>query len=84
VTAPDWSDAMLADLARDYPADVHDDVADLIAGVRAVLALHAPDEDEYGAFCPTCLDDNGIGYVASCAPHPCATVRALNLDTNGA
>jgi len=50
VTAPDWSDAALADLARDYPADAHDDVADLIAGVRRLLALVEAHENPDGAW----------------------------------
>ena len=33
-----WTVAELDDLARDYPADAHADVAALIAGARALLA----------------------------------------------
>jgi hypothetical protein len=37
VNGPEWDDALLADLGRAYRN--HLDVADLVAGVRRVLAL---------------------------------------------
>jgi len=78
MTAPDWTDDALADLARDYPADTHDDVADLIAGVRAVLRLHpetqhlsygdgGPERPVSPTYCRNCYE-----------PWPCEHIRALN------
>lgn len=72
MTAP-WTDAELDDLARDYPADAHADVAALIAGARAVVALHAPIDRNGLAHCSHCIDTWDWEY-------PCATVRALSLE----
>lgn len=74
---PPWTDEVLASMERDYRT--HPDVADLIAGVRRVLALC---EHEWYAF-PTSViapDDDGTPprfvEVAD-------LLRALN-DPNGA
>lgn len=83
MTAP-WTDAELDDLARDYPADAHADVAALIAGARAVVALHRPEDDPSWVCYPPadcceacCPGEPNRGVHV---PYPCATVRALSLE----
>jgi hypothetical protein len=68
VNGPEWDDALLADLGRAYRN--HPDVADLVAGVRAVLALHIPLRTARLSGLPTCAECGGL--------IPCDTVRALN------
>jgi hypothetical protein len=71
-----WTDAMLADLGRAYRN--HPDVADLIAGVRRVLALHVPSTEglwRAPVVCAVCVDPfDDAEYPA----YPCTTLRALN------
>jgi hypothetical protein len=69
-----WTDAELADLQRDYDSDRggHDDVVTLIRGVRAVLALHAPYDDD-ARYCTECGDERPVAY-------PCPTIARLNLE----
>lgn len=74
MTGPEWSDALLADLGRAYRN--HPDVADLVAGVRRVLALHAPrpitPSRPDWRVCTGCTErDARVTW-------PCATVRSLN------
>lgn len=66
-----WTVDDLDDLARDYPADAHADVAALIAGARAVVALHRAvgRPDDLHCHCQTAYDT-----------YPCATARALSLE----
>ena len=76
MTAP-WTDAELDDLARDYPADTHADVAALIAGARAVVALHVDNGEYDSPRCAECrCDVCGDSHVRL----PCRTVRALSLE----
>lgn len=74
---PAWTDEDLRCLARDHRNDP--DVLDLIAGVRRVLALHAPYNfgDGLATVCAECGDERPVS-------HPCPTVSALNDPPNGA
>lgn len=80
---PAWTDEDLACLARDYRN--HLDVADLIAGVRRVLALHSPRTEVMSGSSDPKHVPMTRQVCAHCGPlaYPCATVRALN-DPNGA
>ncbi len=84
MNGPEWDDALLADLGRAYRN--HPDVADLVAGVRRVLALCEFGIAESSAFIeqhtyryfgatePGSVDPESVGYISALE----RVVRALN------